>query len=1056
MLCLSANLRKKLQPWRGCGFSAPAPDLKKVVARLREVRALDALRPAFKALKIDIDAALKKSLKKRAEQPIEVLDSVQPQVEAALLCLLGGNDFAWDRVHEIGADMVHLWCSKGSVVDATRALLANADYNGTGQLARPASYSSYFPYAGPWRALRGYLAQASESDYRAALAEAREQARSEVRWMAAYAFAGESEFVREEVEAALARDAKFQMMVLLAAVDDAGLLRRLADHIKNYLGSDDFTGLKFADFLTTAVARLGNDSFPTLSLLAEHASKAGDKRMLAELMCELDHPDVGPWLQAHSKDKAFGPAANAYAIKLESQGAATPTEAVVTAKGPKAKGTASASSPVDEVAIPSAPTAEPPGGPIAGDPAILSSPPWENRAPKRKAKVWSVAPVAEAYPVTVHFPPGRRELVLKHTNARDLKETESWKDYYSKNPQRGHFPENLCELSDKEWALEQWNSSPAQRWNPYTLRDNSWLTVPERMLACFGPAAIPGILTTLSVAPDVNYAGLAMVESPTLAMVWAEAWATKKKFRKLANSWFARFPKAAALGLLPEALGAAGKRRAWAEQVVRWMGANGLGDGLREAAEELKVAAGLDEILAFDPLQELPAKMPSLPSWFQASKVSAPRTADGAPLSPQAISNLALMVAISSLETPYAGLELSGCDAASLSEFAFSVYEQWLQAGGPAKEDWGFRILAYLGGDEGARRLAPALRRWPGEGLSARASLGLDILRAIGSDVALTHLHGIALKVRFKALQDKAQQHIQEIADSRGLSVEELADRLVPDLDLEADGTRALGDYRVSFDEMLRPRLLDSDGKGLSDLPRSAPAELSKEWKALKKDVKTVAAVQLERLEQAMTGSRRWSVDTFRLLIVEHPLLRHLARRLVWGGYDDSGLRQTFRVAEDGSFADSQDNAVEVSGSVGIFHPVECPESVALWKSIFDDYDILQPFPQLQRSTHQLAGDQRGTELTLVEGVEVPAGHVLSLERRGWQRGAVESGCLLELTRGGLRLELEGLPLDSISDSVVTLGKVTSEAPFQELSQVTISELLRDLEHLTQKALDTV
>lgn len=1036
---LSANLRKKIQPWRGSGISSAAPDLKKVVARLREVRNLDALAPVFKALKIVIDPAHKAALKARTEQPIEALQAVEPEVEAALLCLLGGNDFAWDRVHEIGADMVHLWCSKGSVVNATRALVLNADYDGSGQLVRPQSYSSYFPYVGPWRALRGYLAAAPESEFQMAFSAAREGARGELRWMAAHAFPCQSDFVREVTEAALGRDPKFQMLALLASVDDADLLRRLADHVKGYLGSDDFTGLKFGDFLTTAVARLGNDSFPALALLGEHASKAGDKRMLAELMCELDHPEVGPWLQARGKDKAYGPAANAYAIKQESGpvGTASPGATRRPEKSP---------------ATESGPSL------ATGDPGILASPPWENRAPKRKPKVWSIGPASGTYPVTIHFPPGRRELVLANTTARDEKETESWKTYYNENLHRGHFPEKLCELTDKAWALEQWNNSPAQRWNPYTLRDNYWLTVPERLLACFGVDAVPGILTTLSVAPDVNYAGLAIVESPGLAKVWAEAWATKKKFRKLANSWFTRFPKAAALGLLPEALGAAGKTRTWCEQVLRWMQANGLGDSLREAAAELQAGEGLEEILAYDPLQELPNKMPSLPAWFQAGKIAAPRC-EGVPLSPQAVANLALMVAISTLETPYAGLERTGCDQASLSEFAFSVYEQWLQAGGPAKEDWGFRVLAYLGGDEAARRLAPALRRWPAEGLSSRASLGLDILRAIGSDVALTHLHGIALKVRFKALQDKAEQHIQEIADSRGLSVEELADRLVPDLDLDSDGVRQLGEYRVSFDELLRPQLFDPAGKVLSDLPKSAPAELSKEWKALKKDAKAVAAVQLERLEQAMTGCRRWSAETFQLLIVEHPLLGHLARRLVWGIYDDqNGLRDTFRVAEDRSFADCHDGKAEIAGTVGVFHPAESPETVATWRTIFDDYQILQPFPQLHRSTHQLAENQIGSaELTLVQGVEIPGAHLLSLERRGWRRGSTESGALCDLKRGGLCLELDsGLPLDGIADSVVCLGKVTSEVPLRDLPAVTLSELLRDLEHLTQKALDSV
>jgi hypothetical protein len=62
---------------------------------------------------------------------------------------------------------------------------------------------------------------------------------------------------------------------------------------------------------------------------------------------------------------------------------------------------------------------------------------------------------------------------------------------------------------------------------------------------------------------------------------------------------------------------------------------------------------------------------------------------------------------------------------------------------------------------------------------------GLDVLAAIGSDVALMHLNGIAQKVKFKGLQEKARAKIDQLAQARGLSAEELADRLVPDLGLD-------------------------------------------------------------------------------------------------------------------------------------------------------------------------------------------------------------------------------------------------------------------------------
>jgi hypothetical protein len=557
-------------------------------------------------------------------------------------------------------------------------------------------------------------------------------------------------------------------------------------------------------------------------------------------------------------------------------------------------------------------------------------------------------------------------------------------------------------MQDHEWALKTWNETPSSHWNPYGLRSSHWITVPEQMLGTFGPAAIPGVLGMSSVAPEVTVAALEKVESPRLAAFWAEAWATKRKFRKAASGWFLRYPETAAAGLLPLALGPTGKARTWAEGVVRWMCCKG-----QKAAFEAIHPEGLEHILSYDPLQELPARMPALPSWLRLDRVESP-------YSQKATENLLLMVAISNLDTPYPGLQMV---SDNLEELAWSVYQQWLAAGGPPKEDWGFKILAYFGGDTAARRIVGDIRRWPGEGLSSRAATGLDILRFIGTDVALMNLHGIALKLRFKALQEKAQQHIQQIADERGLSTDELADRLVPDLDVQT--------LKVRFDEHLRPTLLEGDEKSAA-------------WKALKKDAKAVAAVQIERLEQAMIKRRRWDRSTFELLLVNHPLLIHLVRRLVW-----TSSKGTFRVAEDNSYADLNDQAFQPEGEIGIAHPVEV--DLKGWTKVFSDYAILQPFEQLHRAIHQGTGD-----LNRYRGLTLPGPDLFLLERRGWHRGTVESGCLLEMVRGSVTLGLdEGLVVEDVRGSTVVLGRVESKG---ELHPVEQSELVRDLESLKEQA----
>ena len=112
---------------------------------------------------------------------------------------------------------------------------------------------------------------------------------------------------------------------------------------------------------------------------------------------------------------------------------------------------------------------------------------------------------------------------------------------------------------------------------------------------------------------------------------------------------------------------------------------------------------------------------------------------------------------------------------------------------------------------------------------------------------------------------------------------------------------------------------MDAAGTRLKDLPKpnskddaALAAEATDTWKAMKKDARAVASIQLTRLELAMGNARRWSGEEFRAFFVEHPLLFHVVKRLVWAVYDGDQPTTTFRVAEDRSYADRHDDALQV------------------------------------------------------------------------------------------------------------------------------------------------
>jgi hypothetical protein len=472
-----------------------------------------------------------------------------------------------------------------------------------------------------------------------------------------------------------------------------------------------------------------------------------------------------------------------------------------------------------------------------------------------------------------------------------------------------------------------------------------------------------------------------------------------------ARAWLARHGLAAVPVLVPHAVGKPGRVRGGAEQALRLLAdAHGPAAVLEVAAGCGQEAAGIvGECLSADPLESaLPARMPVVGAWAQPALLPQILLKRGGALPVDAVRHAVTLLALSRPGEVYPGLHVltEHCTADSLAAFAWGLFEQWRLAGMPPKESWALHALGWLGDDETVRRLTPVLRAWPGEGAHHRAVEGLGVLATIGTDVALLHLHGIAQRVPFKALKVRAQEKIAEVAEGLGLTPEQLGDRLVPDFGLDADGSTVI-DYgarrfTVGFDEQLRPYVRDADGRprkalpapAAKDDPELAPAE-RKRFAALKKDVRTVAADQVRRLQAAMVDQRSWTAREFQELFVAHPLLWHLVRRLVWLSEVD-GEPTAFRVAEDRTFADVGDDELTLpeEASVRLAHPLHLGEDLDAWSELFADYEILQPFPQLGRAVHALTEEEAASHrLARFEGATVPVGKLLGLTKRGWERG---------------------------------------------------------------------
>jgi hypothetical protein len=345
----------------------------------------------------------------------------------------------------------------------------------------------------------------------------------------------------------------------------------------------------------------------------------------------------------------------------------------------------------------------------------------------------------------------------------------------------------------------------------------------------------------------------------------------------------------------------------------------------------------------------------------------------------------------------------------ALDAFAWRLFELWQSEGAPSKEKWAFTALGHLGGDAVAMKLTPLVKVWPGESQHQRAVTGLECLRKIGTDTALMQLNSIAQKLKFKGLKSRAQAFMEEIAKDRGMTRTQLEDRIVPDLDLDERGSRVFDfgprQFKFVLDADMKPMVRDDAGKLKGELPKpntKDDADKAKAavgaWKLLKKQVKEVVKIQAVRLEQAMVASRRWGVEDFEKLLVRHPLMINLVRRLLWGGYDKAGkLRGSFRVTEEQEYADSSDSpmSLDAGWEVGIVHPLQLSdEERGKWGEVFGDYEIIPPFPQLGRRVNTLLpGEETAKEITRYSGPKInPMAFWGILDTLGWNRGHAGDG----------------------------------------------------------------
>ncbi len=689
-------------------------------------------------------------------------------------------------------------------------------------------------------------------------------------------------------------------------------------------------------------------------------------------------------------------------------------------------------------------------------PRVLANPPWQgDDKPKKPATKLSLEPLE--LPERVAWAAGQRERALQHFPKPDAPASEATLADYAKMRAEGKyvdFVKHKNEALPDELVLETWNAGQKTYFGvlgkklPYAL-------------AKYGDAAFPGLPAFVDhLAGGYGDAPFLLeIASWRLALPLAKH-VEHKRIGKLAWRWLQKHDELSVLTLVPVAFGDDKTARAHAERALFRLRAAGVDVVAIGARYGEPARAALEKLFSWDPVYDLPKTMPKPSPSFRPETLTRPRlVASGKALPLSALETLGTMIALSPVDPPYAGLlhVKEACEARGLAELSWEMARAWEHAGHKKKDIWMLMSLVHFADDEVVRRLTPGMQ----------PAFALAVLEAIGSDAALMEMATIAGRTSSQGsewtLGGRIEKLLEQAAAERGVTKDELEEDLAPTSELDEAGALVL-DYgprklEVGFDECLVPYVKNDAGQRTRALPPARKTDDADKveraksvWRDLKEDVSVIAARRIRALERAMTTGRTWSMERFRRVWLDHRLMKHLARGVLWAERVDGKQGTVFRVAEDGSLSDADDAPFELgpSAKIGVAHVLRMSnEEVAKWRTVLDDYKIAQPFQQLDRTYAAL--DTTAARVpwpyaatNLGYGVLVTRLAALGYERGPYLQGKYTYRRALQ--RGGA-IQVEFKSVKALADEIALVflddGK---EVPASQLDAIDLADAVYELQ----------
>lgn len=266
-------------------------------------------------------------------------------------------------------------------------------------------------------------------------------------------------------------------------------------------------------------------------------------------------------------------------------------------------------------------------------------------------------------------------------------------------------------------------------------------------------------------------------------------------------------------------------------------------------------------------------------------------------------------------------------------------------------------------------------RKIPGYGAGSTkvGNAAIYTLGALPGMEAISKLTALRARVKYRQAQALIEAALERAANERGVSVDTLEELAVPTYELTKDGCLqcALGDFTGIGEIGIGGKVVltweRSDGKVQKTAPKAVREQHPDALSSLRRDAKEIGKAwraQRDRLERMLLRPREWNVADWRERYLDHPLMQHLTRKLIWELQTDAC--KVLALWHEGTLVDANGSeiSIEQASTVVLWHPIGFDPSIVLaWRRFLESREITQPFKQAHREVYVLTDAERQTSV---------------------------------------------------------------------------------------------